>query len=332
MRDKDGGETEYTASVVVANADPVASLAGPAAAVRGQTLPFTGSFTDAGSADTHEVQWDFGDGSVLSFRPSTDPGALTPTHVFTAVGTYTVRLTVRDDDGATVTVTHTIGITAVGLQEDSQQPGKTALVIGGTSGDDTIIIHPASDDLLEVLINGVSAGAFAPTGRLIVYGQAGNDDLQVAGSVAQPAWLYGDDGNDRLKGGAGANVLLGGAGDDDINGGKGRNLLIGGTGADRVVGNSGEDLLIGGITSWDAHEAALWALMQEWTSAASYDTRVARLRGTQGGGANGQFTLAGDTVLDDFAADKLTGSSGRDWFFTFAGDDVTVLHDDEEVD
>jgi hypothetical protein len=71
--------------------------------------------------------------------------------------------------------------------------------------------------------------------------------------------------------------------------------------------------------------------MLEWTSSADYDTRVARLPGTQAGGLNGAFALNDDTVFDDFAADKLTGSSGRDWFFTLAGDVITSLRDDEEV-
>jgi len=181
------------------------------------------------------------------------------------------------------------------------------------------------------VVNNVSLGSFAPTGRLIVHAQAGNDNVQVAGAVAQAAWLYGDDGNDRLKGGAGFNVLLGGAGDDHLTGGGNRNLLIGGTGADRIIGNSGDDLLIGGATTHDANEAALWALMQEWTSAADYDTRVARLRGTQSGGLNGSVVLDSSTLLDDLAADVLTGSSGQDWFLVFGQDDITALKNDEEL-
>jgi PKD repeat protein len=331
VRDKDGGETEYTASVEVANADPVVSLAGPPSGIRGQSLAFAGVFTDPGSADTHEVAWDFGDGTVLPFQPSTTPGALSVSHVFTVSGVYTVRLTVRDDDGAVVTAQHTVEITAAALQPDSQQPGKTALVVGGTSGDDLILIHPTSDNRLEVVVNNVSLGAFAPTGRLIVYAQAGNDNVQVAGSVAHAAWLYGDGGDDRLNGGAGANVLLGGAGDDQLSGGGGRELMIGGAGADRIVGNSGDDVLIGGATAHDANEAALWALMQEWTSAADYDIRLGRLRGTLPGGLNGSVVLDSGTVLDDLAADLLTGTSGLDWFLVFALDDISSVRDGEEL-
>ena len=93
-----------------------------------------------------------------------------------------------------------------------------------------------------------------------------------------PAWLYGDDGNDRLKGGAGHDVLLGGAGDDLLSGNDGRDLLIGGTGADRIVGDAADDILIAGTTDFDAREAALALIMQEWTRTdANFAARVSHL-------------------------------------------------------
>src|SRR5262249_46307679 len=81
-------------------------------------------------------------------------------------------------------------------------------------------------------------GTYSPTGSLTVCAQAGNDDVQVAGGVTLPAWLYGGAGNDRLKGGGGDDVLLGGDGDDLLLGGQGCDLLFAGAGADRVVGNA----------------------------------------------------------------------------------------------
>ena len=106
---------------------------------------------------------------------------------------------------------------------------------------------------------------FSPTGRIVAFGGAGDDDIQVAGNISLPAWLYGEAGNDRLKGGASNDVLLGGAGDDFLAGDSGRDLLIGGTGADRILGNAGDDILIAGTTDFDANEAALALIMQEWT-------------------------------------------------------------------
>jgi Ca2+-binding RTX toxin-like protein len=162
----------------------------------------------------------------------------------------------------------------------------------------------------------------------MAFGQAGNDDIQVAGSIALRAWLYGDDGHDRLKGGAGHDILLGGVGDDLLVGNSGRDLLIGGAGADRIVGNADDDILIAGTTAFDANDQALCAIMDEWTSGREYAQRCANLRGTGTGTdfanrRNGNvFLMNGDefpgavaTVHDDNAEDTLTGSSGQDWFF-----------------
>jgi Ca2+-binding RTX toxin-like protein len=196
-------------------------------------------------------------------------------------------------------------------------PTKTILVVGGTADSDVIVFNPQGNDGdIQVLINGVSQGVFHPTGRIVAYGQAGDDDIQVAGSIRLQAWLYGDAGNDRLKGGAGNSILLGGDGDDNLNGGNGRSILIGGSGEDRLIGGSGDDILIGGSTSFDANAALLSALMDRWSSTVdAYAVRVAKIRLL--------LSLTSNTVIDDSMVDKLTGSSGQDWFFAGVGDVAT---------
>jgi Ca2+-binding RTX toxin-like protein len=162
----------------------------------------------------------------------------------------------------------------------------------------------------------------------------------VAGSISLPAWLYGGDGNDRLKGGSGNNVLEGGAGDDLLVGGSGRDLLVGGGGADRMIGNGGDDILIGGTTSFDGNDGALAAIMAEWTSAHDYATRVANLTDQAGSAGfqyrlNGAFFLldqgSGQTVFNDSGADTLTGSAGSDWYFAGTADKVTDLSDADKL-
>src|SRR5205085_2567665 len=142
------------------------------------------------------------------------------------------------------------------------------------------------------------------------------DTIQVSSTL--PAWLYGGAGNDRLTGGSGGNVLLGGDGNDTLAGGSGRDLLIGGLGADVLSANGGDDILIGGTTAFDANDAALAAVVREWTSARSYATRVQNL--TDGTGSadrlNGSYFLVkGQTVFDDAFTDTLTGAAGADWLF-----------------
>jgi RTX calcium-binding nonapeptide repeat (4 copies) len=190
-------------------------------------------------------------------------------------------------------------------------------------------------------VGGVFQGAFSPTGRLIADGLDGNDNLQVAGSLSHSAWLDGGPGQDRLQGGAGDDVLRGGDGDDLLLGGAGRDLPIGGSGADRLVGNRDDDILMAGTTAFDGNDQALAAVLAEWTSARDYATRLANLRG-EGTGArlNGDIVLTVDcpqaTVFDDEDADRLTGSSGLDWFFAHRDggtlDTITGRHDAEFAD
>jgi uncharacterized delta-60 repeat protein len=200
-------------------------------------------------------------------------------------------------------------------QTDTCDPTKTELVVGGTTGNDKIVIQKVgSSGQVEVKLNGTSLGTFNPTGRIVVHGYAGNDDIQVAGGISKSVWLYGGAGDDKLSGGDGNDVLLGGGGADTLQGGNGRDLLIGGTGSDRLLGSADDDILIAGTTDHDANEAALCQIMDEWTRTdADFSIRVNHLKGPVGG-LNGTFFLNDQTVHDDDAQDLLTGSSGSDWF------------------
>src|SRR4030095_8391552 len=164
-------------------------------------------------------------------------------------GTYQVKVTATDKDGGVSAETvHTIVIQSILIGDgccDAQ-----ALVIGGTAGDDKIRVVPVgSAGDVQVLVNGQIAGEFTASTftSIAIFGLAGDDDLELAGSIAQHACLDGGTGNDRLKGGAGDDILLGRDGDDLLVGGSGRDLLIGGSGADRLVGNADDDILIAGF-------------------------------------------------------------------------------------
>src|SRR4029079_11841481 len=121
---------------------------------------------------------------------------------------------------------------------------------------------------VKVLMNGKSQGNFAPTSRVVVYGQDGNDNIQVAGGVRLPAWLYGGNGNDRLKGGKGNDFLFGGAGNDNLLGGQGNDLLVGDVGADRLIGEAGNDILAAGSLSQTLTDSAIKSLVDTWAKSA----------------------------------------------------------------
>src|SRR5262249_7133442 len=218
--------------------------------------------------------------------------------VFSAAGidtpsALTVRLRATDSSGVTSEDPATVNVVSAALLTDPSDASKTALVVGGTLGNDNIVITPQGNTGdVSASLGGTSLGTFHPTGRIIVYGQAGNDDIQISGSISLTAEHYGGAGNDRLKGGAGNDLLFGEAGDDLIVGGSGRDLLVGGLGADRIDGNADDDIIISGTTAFDADRAALNLIMAEWTSSRDYATRTANIQGTgTGTRANGSTFL-----------------------------------------
>jgi Ca2+-binding RTX toxin-like protein len=306
------GDTSEFSNAVTISPPPAASLTGPAIAVRGQPLSFT--LTAAGDAGpfTINIDWD-GDGTVDQIV--TGPSGTTVQHVYTDAGTDTVKVTAADSDGCTSPVaTTSLDVGIARLEDDPLAAGQQALYVGGSTGNDTIVLSPTAGGQVQVQINGSSVGSFAPTSRMVVYAQAGNDDVQVAGGITLPAWLYGGAGDDRLKGGSGTNVLVGGDGNDLLVGGNNRDILIGGAGADRLVGNAEDDVLIAGYTVYDDNETALVAILSAWTDTSkSNNDRVSALT-TTGVGANQAIKLTANTVSDDGAQDVLTGSSGQDWF------------------
>ena len=81
-----------TASVTVTNVEPTVNAGLDQTADEGGKISFSGSYTDPGTADTHTIEWDFGDGLTAL-------GTVTPTHAYGDDGVYNVTLTVTDDGG-----------------------------------------------------------------------------------------------------------------------------------------------------------------------------------------------------------------------------------------
>ncbi len=286
-------------------------------AAEGQSISITGSFTDVGIQDTHKAIINWGDGTVPAIGMVASGGIMSGSHTYASGGIFTITVTLTDDDGGSVTSTTTAVITGVGVV------GNTLYVIG-TDNDDRVTINQAGS-VYKVHADFLATGNFrdvplAGISRIVVQTGDGNDQVTISGGVTLPALIDGGEGDDKLNGGNGLNIILGGGGNDQINGGSARDILIGGTGADRIVGNGDEDILIAGWTDHDAFNPTsyydpLWRLMNEWSSSATQTIRRSNLTGATAGGLNGSVLLNSTTVHDDSDVDKLTGSSGIDWFF-----------------
>ena len=198
------------------------------------------------------------------------------------------------------------------------------MVVVGTSGNDQILFNPGSKPgEIVAKLNGVVVSRFVPTGKLVAYGGAGNDDIQVAGSINLMAWLYGEAGNDRLNAGNRGSLLIGGDDNDQLLGGGGRDILIGGNGADHLIGNAGDDILVAGFTLKDdrasASHVAFWcSVLAEWNSSNVFAKRVQNLKK-----AGGLMPQVVDDCFGD-AIDFLNGGAGDDWVIFAVGEDKVV--------
>jgi Tol biopolymer transport system component len=113
------------------NSAPAASFTPPANPIAGQPATFTDTSTDSDGAVVSR-SWDFGDGGSSTARD--------PSHVFTQPGTYTVTLTVTDDDGATDTVEQVVRVCGA----ITAMPGKLLHAAGGTLGSDLFAFDTSS--------------------------------------------------------------------------------------------------------------------------------------------------------------------------------------------
>jgi Ca2+-binding RTX toxin-like protein len=113
------------------------------------------------------------------------------------------------------------------------------VIANATNGDDVVVVSGTGPN---VQVTGLAArivlsGAIAGSDRLTVNARAGDDVVDATQLAADSVLLTanGDEGDDVILGGAGADVLNGGDGDDVIIGGPGNDTIDGAPGSDIVI-------------------------------------------------------------------------------------------------
>ncbi|WP_299567063.1 hypothetical protein [uncultured Sulfitobacter sp.] len=129
--------------------------------------------------------------------------------------------------------------------------------------------------------------------------------------------LFGDAGNNTLRGGASDDFLNGAAGNDRLLGEGGNDTLAGGDGADTLNGGDGNDEITGGASAGDLRDVIYGGNGNDEIDAGYGNDEIF--------GGNGNDTMAGgfgaDTVQGQAGDDVLTGAALGDLLFGGDGDD-----------
>jgi cysteine-rich repeat protein len=143
------GTATVTLVVRSVNVAPIVDAGANKTVNEGQSVSFSGSNTDPRAGQTWTYTWNWGDGTANT------TGTLTPTHTFAQQGTYTVRLTVRDNGG--LEGTDTLTVTVNNVAPTITSPTTTQRNINeGSALDLTITFSDPGNDTYTVTVTWAS--------------------------------------------------------------------------------------------------------------------------------------------------------------------------------
>ncbi len=195
------GSASVPITVTVPASQPTVTVKTPlTTAVPGEPVPLVIEVSDTNStaqAGAFSFAVSFGDGSSRTFSSK---APMIVNHVFTKTGTFTISVTATDEFGhASKTATTTVKVVQVAVETDPFNANETALLVGGTSGNDTVQFAASGSNSIAVTLNGAAEGTYATSGPLIVFGQGGRDVVRESPALSNPSFLLESSTADNIE-------------------------------------------------------------------------------------------------------------------------------------
>ncbi len=358
VADDDGSSASDTVLITVDNVAPVLTLAGQNASAGVAKTFSLGSFTDAGTEDKHLLaSIDWGDGSLTTpaiVSETAGSGTLSGEHAYAVGGTYSITVTLKDDDG----LSHTKSINVVVAA--SVRLNGTSLEIIGTNDRDLIFVHKLFGTIYVHTLfgipshdnddNGCGEGydenwlqifqlyrryefTAASVQSILVRTHGGNDHVYLSSfTISQPANIDGGEGQDWLHGGAGNDTITDLSGNNVIFTGGGANVVTTGPGNDTIWGGSGNDTI-------NAGEGNNYVYAGSGDDAITAGSGVDKIWGGEGndaiaaGDGNNQVwgEEGNDVITTGMHVDTVDAGGGNDWIRSGAGNDTVDGGDGNDV-
>lgn len=238
-----------------------------------------------------------------------------------AAGRYVLRISSQSDETFSKT-----GYAMVSLSSATAQQRRN--VLAGGTGDDTFLVHAATDRITEKLGEGTDTVIAALSWTLGSHLEnltlkAGAGAINAVGNTLANI-ITGNASANKLNGSDGNDTLIGGGGDDDLRGDAGSDRMEGGTGDDIYRVSSRGDLVVEKAGEGRDTVFATFSYVLPANVEALILSGTAALDGTGNTRANTLNGNSGDNRLDGLAGiDTMLGGAGNDTYVVDnAGDRV----------
>ncbi|MFZ3483672.1 beta strand repeat-containing protein [Sphingomonas sp. 3-13AW] len=212
-----------------------------------------------------------------------------------------------------------------GAGDDLLDGGAGSDIMAGGTGNDTYVVYEGGDQVVELAGEGRDRVRTANTAYVLA---ANVEELVYTGTVA--ATLTGNELDNLIVGGGGADLLTGGSGNDTLRGGASGDVLDGGAGLDTVdytgsLGGVQVNLRYQTATGADAMGDRLISI-ENAKGGAFADTLLGSAGANVLSGGDGDDILSGDdgndTLWGGSGLDRLDGGKNEDSLYGEDGDDI----------